>query len=129
MLPGAFTHWVFGRGWRGADGWSRLSAVVSAAPDRAQITREVLEATVLEDIRKHLPEARNAKVENVKSIRTMRATVLLTPGTEALRPTARTPIKGLFMAGDYTATGLPATIESAARSGILAAEAAINIYL
>ena len=44
------------------------------------------------------------------------------PGDDSLRPTQRTPVEGLFLAGDYTQTGWPATMEGAVRSGFLAAE-------
>ncbi|MBV8313846.1 MAG: FAD-dependent oxidoreductase, partial [Planctomycetaceae bacterium] len=44
------------------------------------------------------------------------------PGVEALRPRQRTPVEGLFLAGDWTATGWPATMEGAVRGGYLAAE-------
>jgi zeta-carotene desaturase len=43
-----------------------------------------------------------------------------------VRPTARTPVRGLYLAGDWTATGLPATIESAVQSGYTAAEAILD---
>jgi uncharacterized protein with NAD-binding domain and iron-sulfur cluster len=49
------------------------------------------------------------------------ATFTCTPGAEALRPGARTPLAGLYLAGDWTDTGLPATIEGAVRSGFTAA--------
>jgi uncharacterized protein with NAD-binding domain and iron-sulfur cluster len=45
---------------------------------------------------------------------------------EDLRPTTRTPVRGLYLAGDWTATGLPATIESAVQSGYTAARAILN---
>jgi zeta-carotene desaturase len=53
----------------------------------------------------------------------MRATFGVTPGIDAARPSAASPWPNLFLAGDWTATGWPSTMESAARSGHLAAEA------
>ena len=50
------------------------------------------------------------------------ATFAVRPGVEALRPPQRTPIDGLFLAGDWTDTGWPATMEGAVRSGYLAAQ-------
>jgi uncharacterized protein with NAD-binding domain and iron-sulfur cluster len=44
------------------------------------------------------------------------------PGIDALRPPQRTPVPGLVLAGDWTATGWPATMEGAVRSGVLAAD-------
>jgi uncharacterized protein with NAD-binding domain and iron-sulfur cluster len=49
------------------------------------------------------------------------ATVLIDPDTENARPDSTTPVRGLFLAGDWTNTGLPATLEGAALSGKLAA--------
>ena len=59
-------------------------------------------------------------------VRERDATVSLTPETELLRPGPVTPLRNLFLAGDWTATGLPATIESAVVSGELAASAILN---
>jgi len=55
-------------------------------------------------------------------VRERRATFAATPEQNALRPAAETPWDNLFLAGDWTATGLPATLESAVRSGHRAAE-------
>jgi uncharacterized protein with NAD-binding domain and iron-sulfur cluster len=55
-------------------------------------------------------------------IKEKRATFLPSPGLEALRPQARTKFDNLFLAGDWTATGYPATIEGAVISGRRAAE-------
>jgi hydroxysqualene dehydroxylase len=57
-------------------------------------------------------------------VRERRATFAATPEQDALRPSTRTDWKNLFLAGDWTATGLPATIEGAIRSGYAAADAA-----
>lgn len=48
------------------------------------------------------------------------------PGSESLRPGTRTPVDGLFLAGDWLATGLPASMESAVRGGWMAAEAVLE---
>jgi squalene-associated FAD-dependent desaturase len=71
-----------------------------------------------------LPAARDAKLVDSLVLRHRRATFVPSPGSDALRPKARTPIPGLYLAGDWTATGWPSTIESAVVSGILAAAAA-----
>ncbi len=77
----------------------------------------------LSALRKLLPRAREAKLIDSLVIKSRQATFIPSPGTDALRPASTTPIKGLFLAGDYTATGWPATIEGAVRSGINAAGA------
>ena len=55
------------------------------------------------------------------------ATFAVRPGIEALRPPQRTPIDGLFLAGDWTDTGWPATMEGAVRSGYLAAQEVLTV--
>jgi zeta-carotene desaturase len=58
------------------------------------------------------------------TVKTLDATFRPTPGTDARRLPQRTPVANLFLAGDWTLTGWPSTMESAVRSGNLAAEAA-----
>ena len=76
----------------------------------------------MEDLRRVLPQARDVKVIHSLVIKEKRATFLPSPGLEALRPNARTKFDNLFLAGDWTATGYPATIEGAVMSGKKAAE-------
>jgi zeta-carotene desaturase len=59
-------------------------------------------------------------------IREPDATFASDPEAETFRPGTATPIRGLFLAGDWTDTGLPATIEGAVRSGYLAANALVS---
>ncbi len=68
-----------------------------------------------------LPEARNANVAEFFVTRERRATFRQVPGTGALRPRAATRLPGLVLAGAWTATGWPDTMESAVRSGLAAA--------
>jgi len=56
-------------------------------------------------------------------VKEVRATFSATPGVEQLRPATRTALPNLFLAGDWTRSGWPATMEGAVRSGYLAAEA------
>ncbi len=55
-----------------------------------------------------------------------RATFSVRPGIDAIRPTQRTEVPGLYLAGDWTDTGWPATMEGAVRSGYLAAERVLD---
>jgi uncharacterized protein with NAD-binding domain and iron-sulfur cluster len=71
-----------------------------------------------------LPAARAARVVRAMAVREKRATFSLAPG-QPPRPKAETSIRGLFLAGDWTDTGLPATIEGAVQSGHVAAELAV----
>jgi len=59
-------------------------------------------------------------------VRERNATISSTPAAERLRPPARTAIDNFFLAGDWTATGLPVTIESAIRSGTAAARVLLD---
>jgi zeta-carotene desaturase len=69
-----------------------------------------------------MPQARDAKVIHSLVIKEKRATFLPSPGLEAFRPNTQTEFENLFLAGDWTATGYPATIEGAIMSGRKAAE-------
>jgi zeta-carotene desaturase len=66
---------------------------------------------------------KDARLEKAALVKEVRATFAVPPGIDAARPTARSPWPNLFLAGDWTATGWPSTMESGARSGHLAAEA------
>jgi len=63
-------------------------------------------------------------VEKAHVIKELRATFSAAPGTEALRPSSHTSRSDLFLAGDWTRSGWPATMEGAVRSGYIAAERA-----
>ena len=69
-----------------------------------------------------VPAVRSAQLIRSTVVRERQATFSLAPGQPA-RPSTTTPIRGLVLAGDWIDTGLPATIESAVRSGHRAAEA------
>ena len=71
------------------------------------------------------PAARGAEITRALVVKQRDATMAALPGTASLRPTQRTPISNLFLAGDWTDTGWPATMESAVRSGRLAASGAL----
>jgi uncharacterized protein with NAD-binding domain and iron-sulfur cluster len=67
-----------------------------------------------------------ARIERSLVQREAQATFASTPELEALRPGPATPLPGLLLAGDWTDTGLPATIEGAVRSGLRAADALVS---
>jgi squalene-associated FAD-dependent desaturase len=99
-----------------------LSLVISGAEEFVGLNKKQLVELTMEDVRRVLPQARNAKLIHSLVIKEKRATFLPSPGIEALRPKARTIYDNLFLAGDWTATGYPATIEGAVMSGRTAAE-------
>jgi len=74
-----------------------------------------------------LPEARKARLVKAMVVKETAATFSPQPGSDRWRPSQRTPLPNLFLAGDWTATGWPATMEGAVRSGYLAAEAVLSL--
>jgi uncharacterized protein with NAD-binding domain and iron-sulfur cluster len=81
----------------------------------------LIAATVIGDLETVFPAARGATVVRSVVVREKQATISCTPAAERLRPPAETPLDNLFLAGDWTATGLPPTIEGAVQSGERAA--------
>src|SRR6202040_3989048 len=80
----------------------------------------------LKEVHQALPAARDAKLLKATVIKEAAATFSPQPGVDLWRPTQETQIRGMFLAGDWTATGWPATMEGAVRSGYLAAEAVLR---
>jgi zeta-carotene desaturase len=76
------------------------------------------------ELRRALPAMASRRIVRSVVVKERRATFSLAPG-EPSRPATRTPLAGFYLAGDWIETGLPGTIESAARSGHLAAEAVL----
>jgi squalene-associated FAD-dependent desaturase len=119
-------QWIFDRtSASGLPGAGRYVAVTVSAAD-ALIERPVAELRPLfeDELKKLLPEARDARVEEFFVTREKRATFRQASGSAALRPGPVTAVPGLYLAGAWTATGWPDTMESAVRSGISAARAA-----
>jgi len=100
-----------------------LELLVSASRSFAALTREQAIAKAVSELAEFFPEAAEAKLEKAALVKEVRATFGVPPGIDAARPGAVSPWPNCFLAGDWTATGWPSTMESAARSGHLAAEA------
>lgn len=119
-------HWMYNKTrlqpWRGLKG-SYLELVVSASRSFAELTREEAIAQSLRELADFFPAMSSARLEKAALTKEMRATFGVPPGIDAARPHAVSPWPNLFLAGDWIATGWPSTMESAARSGHLAAEA------
>ncbi|MBI3782714.1 MAG: FAD-dependent oxidoreductase [Deltaproteobacteria bacterium] len=94
-----------------------LSAVISAAHDIVEWDTARIADTVVGDLRRLLLPAREASVVRQVIVKEKHATISLTPEVERRRPVARTAFANFFLAGDWTQTELPATIESAVLSG------------
>ena len=123
-LPGRAMQWVFDKSAVFGDGASHLSLVSSGASPLVDQTNETLIAAAHQELLEALPESRPARLLRATVVREPRATFSLAPGQPS-RPESRTPVRGLFLAGDWLDTGLPATIESAVRAGHTAADLAL----
>ena len=97
--------------------------VISASHQLRGREREAILAEVLADLRTIWPITAQAQLQHWRMVTAHEAVFSPLPGTERLRPPQVTPIPSLFLAGDWTSTGWPATMESAVRSGFLAAQA------
>jgi zeta-carotene desaturase len=100
-----------------------IQLVVSASRRLATMTREQIIQLAVEELAEFFPAVREARLTRAHVVKELRATFSAAPGTGCLRPPAETAIPNLFLAGDWTQTGWPATMEGAVRSGYLAAEA------
>lgn len=99
-----------------------LSTVISASHHLAATSKEEILATVLADVRACLPDTRAAELVRSQVVKWPKATISPKPGVDKLRPDQCSPIANLFVAGEWTQTGWPSTMESAVRSGYRAAE-------
>jgi squalene-associated FAD-dependent desaturase len=138
VLVGRLSQWVFARDRRRTDLQSvpagRITSpsheyyyqvVISASHDLAGRARQDIIDEVLADLRAVFPAATGAQLLRWQLITEHDAVFSVRPGLDELRPPQQTPIPGLILAGDWTATGWPATMEGAIRSGYLAAEAVL----
>jgi squalene-associated FAD-dependent desaturase len=97
--------------------------VISASRGLLGGDREALVATVVAELRDTFPAARDAALVEARVVTDPTAVLSVRPGVDAFRPAAVTAVPNLFLAGDWTATGWPSTMEGAVRSGRLAAGA------
>jgi squalene-associated FAD-dependent desaturase len=121
-LPGRAMQWVFDKRIVFGGNASHLSLVSSGAGPLAQQSNETLIATAHRELLEAIPEMRRARLVRATVVREPHATFSLAPG-QPTRPGTETGIRGFYLAGDWIDTGLPASIESAVRSGHRAAEA------
>ncbi|MSP78047.1 MAG: FAD-dependent oxidoreductase [Dehalococcoidia bacterium] len=119
-------QWVFNKSRiQGLAGpWQYVCISLSGAWEYATMGKEGLRQLFTKEMAHLFPKARDAHVERFIVVKQLAATFRSKPGAEAFRPQQETPILNLFLAGDWTQTGWPSTMESAVRSGQLAAQAA-----
>ncbi|QDV36003.1 hydroxysqualene dehydroxylase HpnE [Tautonia plasticadhaerens] len=126
VTVGRLIQWVFNhsaiQGREPEGGGQYLQLVISASYDLLPLDKVAIRDRVLADLASIWPSAREARLLRWWAVTEHGATFSVRPGVEGLRPDQRTPIDGLFLSGDWTATGWPATMEGAVRSGYLAAE-------
>ncbi|MFC9887438.1 hydroxysqualene dehydroxylase HpnE [Streptomyces pilosus] len=124
---GTPVQWVFDRtDASGLEGGQYLAVSQSVAQADIDEPVAVLRERYLPELRRLLPRTRGARVEDFFVTRERTATFAPAPGVGRLRPGARTKAPGLYLAGAWTATGWPATMEGAVRSGVGAADAALG---
>jgi squalene-associated FAD-dependent desaturase len=111
-------QWMFNKG-----GGRYLQLVVSASRSLVEMSRTDVIALALRELAEFFPRASEAKLEKAHVVKEVRATFSAKPGLEQVRPSSASKIPNLFLAGDWTRCGWPATMEGAVRSGYLAAEA------
>lgn len=115
-------QWLFNK-----DGGKHVQLVVSAARFLLDWPRERVVQESVEDLRRYFPAVAEALLERAHVVRETRATFSAAPGLESKRPRAETLWPNLFLAGDWTRTGWPSTMEGAVRSGYRAAELACRL--
>jgi uncharacterized protein with NAD-binding domain and iron-sulfur cluster len=130
------TQWIFNKtvlygsangAGAAAGGGQYLQLVISASYDLLQKSRQEIIDLCLKEVRQALPAAREAQLVKATVIKEAAATFSPEPGVDRWRPKQETSIRGLYLAGDWTDTRWPATMEGAVRSGYLAAEAVLRV--
>jgi squalene-associated FAD-dependent desaturase len=138
VLVGRLSQWVFAKSEVGSRKQetddSPLTAhdshyyqvIISGSHNLAGRPREEIIQEILGDLQAAFPQVPAAQLVRWRIVTDPAAVFSMRPGIEALRPTQQTPLANVMLAGDWTATGWPATMEGAVRSGYLAAEAVLR---
>jgi squalene-associated FAD-dependent desaturase len=122
-------QWVFNktRMWHLDSDGQYLDISLSGAQHYIDLPQEELVERFTRELRTLFPRARHATVRRCLVVKQRRATFAAAPGSAKYRLPCRTPIENLFLAGDWTATGWPATMESAVRSGLACAKEILRL--
>ena len=120
-------QWVFNKtaimGANASDQGQYVTVSLSAAFDYVNQPKQAVQQMCTEAMKEAFPKAKSARVTRALVVKQEKATFRCLPGSDRFRPTAQTPIDNLFLAGDWTGTGWPSTMEGAVRSGVHAAQA------
>lgn len=120
-------QWIFNKGAIfGEKGSGYLDVSLSGAREQIDLPAGEIAERTAEAVANVLPKARKARLVRHLVTKQHNATFAAAPGSGRLRPPARTPLANFFLAGDWTDTGWPATMESAVHSGINCAEAIVT---
>ncbi|MFT4111447.1 hydroxysqualene dehydroxylase HpnE [Silvibacterium sp.] len=120
-------HWLFHKSklqpGHANGGRSYIELVVTSSKSMAEMQRSEIIDLAMEELARFLPEVAEAVLVKATVIKEMHATCNLPPPLDTLRPGPESPWKSIYLAGDWTATGWPSSMESGVRSGYIAAEA------
>jgi squalene-associated FAD-dependent desaturase len=125
VLVDCVGQWLFNRG-EVAPGEHYVQVVVSAARPFRGLGRDEVQRRITEELGRLFPAAAAARLVRARVVTEHAATFSAVPGVDRWRPPQASPLRNLLVAGDWTATGWPATMEGAVRSGYLAAEALLR---
>jgi squalene-associated FAD-dependent desaturase len=124
VLVGCDGQWIFNRG-ETSPGEFYLQVVVSASRQFRGIGHDEVQQRIVGELARLFPRATASNLRRARVVTEHGATFSAVPDVDRLRPPQVSPLGNLFVAGDWTATGWPATMEGAVRSGYLAAEAVL----
>jgi zeta-carotene desaturase len=116
-------QWMFNK-----EGGRHIQLVVSASRGLVNMPRQDVIDLAVKELTEFFPRVAEAKLERAHVVKEVRATFSAAPGLEDKRPLPETPVRNLFLAGDWTRSGWPATMEGAVRSGYLAAESVTRFF-
>ncbi|HEX5068634.1 MAG TPA: hydroxysqualene dehydroxylase HpnE [Vicinamibacterales bacterium] len=125
-LVGAPMHWLFFKSAIFGGGTEHVAVVASGADRLLRQDNAALTRLAAEHVCRVVPVTRGRQVRRSVIVREPRATFSLAPGLPP-RPPVVTPVRGFFLAGDWTDTGLPGTIEGAVQSGHSAADESLRL--
>ena len=126
VLVDCLGQWIFNRGQQENQSFY-VQVVISAARSLRDWGHDEIKRRIVEELTLLFPKISTANLMHARVVTEHAATFAPLPGIDRLRPGQRSPIGNLFLAGDWTATGWPATMEGAVRSGYMAAEAFMQI--
>ncbi|MCE9530751.1 MAG: hydroxysqualene dehydroxylase HpnE [Planctomycetes bacterium] len=125
VLVDCLGQWIFNRG-QSADGSYYLQVVISASHHLKGLEHQEIREKIVRELSQLFPALTAATVLRAKVVTEHAATFSALPGIDRWRPTQEAPLGNLLLAGDWTNTGWPATMEGAVRSGYLTVEAILR---